>query len=283
MTSGAGGFFLASKSIDETVASDPHGNPALFIPFNQVGPGFNGENAFPISFPGIATGQASLSTSSKLFGGEVNGIYNAYCCKGCRWDLLAGFRFLQLDEELGFTASASAIGLPYSIYRTDQFNTRNQFYGLQVGTKGEYCYCNWFINATAKIALGDMNQAADINGASQVINSGGAQNFPFGFFALPTNIGNHSRNDLAFVPEVTVNAGYTFMDHYRVFLGYNFLYLSNVLRPGDQIDRTLNLSQLSVGFAGGAGTLIGPARPAVPFNDSSFWAQGVNFGLEFRW
>jgi hypothetical protein len=25
------------------------------------------------------------------------------------------------------------------------------------------------------------------------------------------------------------------------------------------------------------------ARPAVPFKDVDFWAQGINFGLEFRW
>jgi hypothetical protein len=31
-----------------------------------------------------------------------------------------------------------------------------------------------------------------------------------------------------------------------------------------------------------SGALVGPANPAPLFNRSDFWAQGVNFGLEFR-
>ena len=27
----------------------------------------------------------------------------------------------------------------------------------------------------------------------------------------------------------------------------------------------------------------GPVRPAFSFNDESYWAQGVNFGLDYRW
>ena len=52
------------------------------------------------------------------------------------------------------------------------------------------------------------------------------------------------------------------------------------IRPGTAIDRTINFSQSPV-FS--TGTLVGPARPAFTFKDSDFWAQGINFGLEFRY
>ena len=58
----------------------------------------------------------------------------------------------------------------------------------------------------------------------------------------------------------------------------NFLFLSNVARPGNQIDRTVNTTQLF-----GTPPVVGPARPAPLFNQSDFWAQGVNVGLEFHW
>ena len=48
----------------------------------------------------------------------------------------------------------------------------------------------------------------------------------------------------------------------------------DVLRPGDQIDRTINPTQAA------GGVLVGPPRPAPLFNTTDFWAHGVNAGLE---
>jgi hypothetical protein len=53
-----------------------------------------------------------------------------------------------------------------------------------------------------------------------------------------------------------------------------------VARPGDQIDRTVNPSQ--VPDVGGPRPLSGPARPLPTFQTADFWTQGINFGLEFR-
>jgi hypothetical protein len=67
----------------------------------------------------------------------------------------------------------------------------------------------------------------------------------------------------------------------KVYAGYNFLYWSNVLRPGDQIDRTVDLTFVPNPPPGVPPS--GQNRPTVPFTRSDFWAQGVQFGLEFRW
>jgi hypothetical protein len=67
--------------------------------------------------------------------------------------------------------------------------------------------------------------------------------------------------------------------HCRAFVGYDFLYWNQVVRPGNQVDRNINLSQSAV-F--GSGTLSGPATPAPLFGRSDFWAQGITFGLELR-
>jgi hypothetical protein len=55
-------------------------------------------------------------------------------------------------------------------------------------------------------------------------------------------------------------------------------YVSNVIRPANQIDPTANTTQLL-----GTPPLFGPARPMPLFNQTDFWAQGITFGLEFRW
>ena len=63
----------------------------------------------------------------------------------------------------------------------------------------------------------------------------------------------------------------------RVRAGYSFLYWSNVSRAGDAVDLTINSTQLP------PGALVGPARPTFTWNDTSFWAQGINIGAELRY
>jgi hypothetical protein len=53
------------------------------------------------------------------------------------------------------------------------------------------------------------------------------------------------------------------------------------VRPGDQIDQVLDLNQVP-----NSGRPFPPAnqvRPVVPFQVSSYWAQGVNAGVLFRY
>ena len=98
----------------------------------------------------------------------------------------------------------------------------------------------------------------------------------------------HSRNvgfthdHFAVVPEGQVRLGYQFTRRLQGFVGYNFLYLRDVVRPGNQIDRNINATQNAL-FGGTGGVLTGPAAPPPQFTHSDFWAHGVNFGLEFRY
>jgi hypothetical protein len=64
-------------------------------------------------------------------------------------------------------------------------------------------------------------------------------------------------------------------------VGYNFLYLSDLVRPGDQIDRTLNPSQIPALNAGAA--FANADRPHVLFSRTDFWTQGLLIGFETRY
>jgi hypothetical protein len=110
-----------------------------------------------------------------------------------------------------------------------------------------------------------------------------------GLLALSSNIGHFSRDRFSVVPELGLTVGYNITCHMRVFVGYNFLYMSNVLRPGDQIDPILdarkipNFVKLAPTSAAATSTLPISVHPTVPFNEANFWAQGVNCGLEFHY
>ena len=123
---------------------------------------------------------------------------------------------------------------------------------------------------------------SEVAGSSSLVIGGvPAVTLPGGIFALPTNIGRFSGDDFAVVPEVTVKLGWRLTGNLGVFAGYNFLYWSRVIRPGNQIDRAVNdtLIPTSNVFGAAEGDL---SRPARLFNTSDFWAHGVSFGVELR-
>jgi hypothetical protein len=83
------------------------------------------------------------------------------------------------------------------------------------------------------------------------------------------------------VPEIGVNLGYDITPRLRAYAGYNLIYWSTVVRPGEQIDRVIDVTQVPNSRTGLPST--GQLRPAVLFKDTGFWVQGMTVGLEYRW
>jgi hypothetical protein len=278
-------FFLGSRSAEFTAGGNGlPGSQLIARPIVNAITG--GETAEIIASPGAAAGNIHISSSSRLEGAGTSVLANL-CCTCCsRVDLFAGFRYLELREGIGIMEDVavnpdvpSIGGSTFAV--ADQFDTRNRFYGGQLGARAEYRRGNAFVDLTGSIALGTMHEEIDIHGSTVITPPGGSPTtVAGGVLALPTNSGHFSRDRFAAVPEIGLNVGYQVTESMRAFVGYSFLYCSNVVRPGDVIDRTVNLSQIPSNL--GSGPPAGPARPTVIFKDTEFWAQGVNFGLEFR-
>jgi hypothetical protein len=271
------GFFLAQRSVRFN-ASSP-GAPILARPFFDIVAGQEASEL--VAFPGVLAGTVAVSSSSRLFGAELNARTNWW--RGCCWrfDTLLGFRYVGLDERLSVNESL-AVPMGAAIAVNDRFGTENNFYGGQLGGDLELRQGPWSLNLVGKVALGSMRETVNINGSTTFFVPGSAPSVQLGgLLAQPTNIGQFARDRFAVVPEVGVKLGYQATQHLRLTLGYTFLYLSDVARPGSQIDRAINVTQLASQF--GPGTLVGPARPAIIPRETDFWAQGISFGLEFTW
>ena len=80
------------------------------------------------------------------------------------------------------------------------------------------------------------------------------------------------------MPELGLKLGYDLTPNLRLYAGYDFLFISSVVRPGNQIDLNVNRTQVPNVF--GPQALIGPALPAPQFNPTTFWVQGFNVGLQ---
>ncbi len=279
----ATGFFFGQRSLHFTANSGAF--PVLARPFFSLNA--LAESAEEAVTPGRSSGSVSVGGPSRLWGAEID--LRANVCCGCfgRLDFLAGPRYLQLDE--GLHIQESLLGLagagPFAgshITVSDRFDTRNLFYGPQLGLDYRLERGRWSLGLLGKLALGENHEIVNITGGQVVVSPTGAvSTFNGGLLALASNSGHFTRDRFAAVPEVGVNVGWQATDWCRLFVGYNFLYLSSVVRPGDQIDRVLDVTQIP--NFGASALPTGQARPAALVRDTDFWAQGISFGMEFRY
>ncbi len=236
-----------------------------------------------VSAPGIETGTAVVTANTNFGGGDVNGLFNLYRGGGWNVSLLGGFRYLQLNENLDINANSNLFvtttytdnlgnvlatappGSSVSVY--DHFGTRNQFYGGQVGVRFGGLVGPWVFNGAAKVALGGTREMVNINGSTTVFPVNGGTPVPLlgGNFATLQS-GSYALGRFAVAPELELAVGYQFTPCTRVTIGYDFLFLSSVVRPGNQIDNVFD----------------GATHPGVPMAASTFWAQGLNITLQIN-
>ncbi|HEX5271991.1 MAG TPA: BBP7 family outer membrane beta-barrel protein, partial [Gemmataceae bacterium] len=295
-TVGIDGSFFALSQENKTFTAGSPGSPAIFRPFLNAGSTFvpgTGfvatapfEDAEAVAFPGALAGSVIVRQTSRLWGYDANLRTSLWdgSCHGVCWNVdgYAGFRSLRLDESLEVGESLTSLfpGAAGNIGVFDKFKTQNTFYGGQIGLETELRWRRWFLDVNSRVAVGDMHETADLVGLTTTSDATGTHTAAGGLLVQGTNMGSYSRDRIAVVPELGLNVGYQVTDGLRLFVGYNLLYVSNVARPGDQIDRTVNITQIP---RLGGGPLVGPARPGFAFQGSDFYAQGLNLGVEFRW
>jgi hypothetical protein len=243
------------------------------------------------------TGSFVMDSSTELWGAELNAFLPVCGQPGLLFGFLGGFRYLNLEESLNldqttiipaapigsFNGSPTISPLGETIRLNDDFETRNNFYGAQVGTQTVFRYGALAVTALTKVALGTMHEVVTINGISTLERPGVAtQSALGGVLALPSNIGNYGHYEFAVVPEGALTVSYQLTANIAATAGYTFLYASSVVRPGAQIDRAVNPSVLPVGGVG-MGLAGADTRPVFQFNSSDFWAQGLTLGLTLSW
>lgn len=268
--------FTAFRADDGDFTAISDGTTNLAIPFIDAQSGL--ESSYIIGYTpdgvtAISQGSINIQDRLDLTGVEVFGNFLLMDERGARLDLFGGYHMLRLDNSLSIGSSLTAFG--DNITTTDIFDTENEFHGGFGGLMATFAHNRWFFNISGKLSIGNMNQRVQIDGLTVATSGGVVDIRDEGLFALGTNQGSYSRDRVVYIPEANLKLGYRVRDNIAVTLGYNFLYISNVAMSGDQVDRTLNLSQTN------GGPLIGPSRPILPeIRDTDFWAQGLNFGLE---
>ncbi len=265
-------------------------DPILARPFFDANPLVNAESSIIVAFPNFIVppidvnidGSINVQETSRIqsAGGGIRYAIGAYN-RPARFFLLGAYRFFDLNESLKITARSSVSLDPFPpdaghVQVVDSFATRNIFNGGEIGLGTELSRSRWTLGAETRLALGNMNQQLEIDGTTSAVFETFVASFEGGLLAQPTNIGSHTRNRFALIPQVDVKLGYQLLPALRATVGYNFTYISSVIRPGDQVDLNVNTTQI-------AGLLlIGPAVPSTSVSDTSIWLQGFTAGLDLR-
>jgi len=239
--------------------------------------------------PGLSAGTFRVNSTSTLWGFDAN--VRRALCKTCdfRSEVFVGYRFLALNESLTMNESVTALPGNTSdpagtrVTVSDSLQTKNRFNGGQVGYAAERIWGRLSVDGRASIALGDTSQSLDITGFQSRLRPGMTTPDVFrgGLLATGPNLGHFQRDRFSVVPELTLNVGYWLTPVIKAYVGYNMIYWSNVIRPGDQIDRTVDVTFVpnpppGVPFSG-------LNRPQPTFHQADLFVNGIQFGLMGRW
>ncbi len=304
------GFLLERRSGGGDVSGDfptpgfeDGGFPFIAQPFFDVEG--NIENAYFISVPTFSTGSVAVSSQIRLFGGEANLAKELKRTDCSSLEGYLGYRFLGLNENLNFQQRIISLAdeedevavfyLGQDVFRdgfldiSDQFRTSNRFHGGQVGgifrrAIGDLAE----VSFRGSIAFGVNQQLVEIRGFTQLTPDAtdpdqNVRGVPGGIFAQPTNIGRYFRNEFSFVPEGELAFHVRVTHSCTASLGYSFLFWTNVVRPGDQLDRRLDRRGVPSDPTFEENPDPAVTLPAFPFRSADIWMQGFTFGLEWRY
>jgi hypothetical protein len=200
-------------------------------------------------------------------------------------DFLAGFRYLNLAEGLVFANatmfSASPTLLSGALVQTSDFvGTQNHLYAPQVGFETGLGLGRFNVSLYGKIAMGINDESVHLNGQGLIT----APPAPLGNVITPGGLlvqspSRFSQEVFSYVPETGLNLGFKLTDFCQIGTGYTFLYLGNVVRPG-QHEPPASGSLFPLSLLPLVG-LPGVPQPGFTFHQSSFWAQGANVRVTF--
>ncbi len=184
---------------------------------------------------------------------DVNYRHKLVCTANSRLDVLAGYRYAFLEDEL-YLGELPADGRGHDAFRLNRVAVSNSFHAGQIGLAGEVRANGWYVSGSAKMAFGVVTP--EVTATGLFLDAQGHSGNGFRRLNALTAAG---QSEFAVMPSLGVQVGRQLGNYTRLFAGYSFNYLSRAGRLGD---------------------VLNPANAGLPLTD--FWTQSISFGGEFR-
>ncbi|NND97344.1 MAG: BBP7 family outer membrane beta-barrel protein [Pirellulaceae bacterium] len=270
------GWFAGEKNFDYAQNQDTV--PVITRPFLNVTDGQTPEqDTQVVAFPNRATGSLEIRGDSNVYGADVSVRQLWYGNCGFSVDLLYGYQFMRLDENLSIgTRSVSLdddfapVGSILSI--RDEFDVENEFHGGQFGMSSMYRVGCWSFSSLTKVGFGSLARRANLSGQTTTSLDGNTAVDPNGLLVRSTNSGKYTDHTFGWVPEIDLTLGYRRYMNYEVTIGYHVMAMTDALQVSGAIDPTLSVNL--------SDPPTGQQRPTSGFRHDTFYVQGIHFGLQ---
>lgn len=282
------GFWAQTAHLTRFNTDANGGMPLLARPIFDIGT--LQETAIVTSFPGVTTGAVEIQNQTDYWGVEANFLTRQLITDddmpGWVADFHLGGRYMVLEEQLDISNRASgpavlfsnSLGGPASTVVRDHFQTTNNFAGGQIGTRVNMQLWRFLLEWRTNLAIGMNYEIVNIYGRSELQPLGGPVTLlPGGIQAVQSNGGRFRRNALVAIPETAVTLEFPIRNLIRLWVGYDFSYWSQTVRPGSQVTRSLDTRLMPTS------PTFDPTVTGTPggthFVTTPFWSQGLNLGL----
>ncbi len=216
-----------------------------------------------VGYPGLTIGQVNSVAGTNFIGGDASIRHGVGQGGRFDWNLLAGYRFLHLGDNVDTTFNVLSPLLPGAqLVGSDSVRTRNYFNGGQVGFSTSCRHAMFTFELQSTIAFGATTSVLDVDRLRAASTPTSVAGFPIpgqlqANAALALGRSN-TENYFAVVPEVGMKFGWQPTEHIRFTAGYDFVYWSRVRRAEPLY------------LPGSSGS-------------TDFWAQGISSGFELRY
>ena len=280
-------FFLAEASTRSGVQG---GGAALSRPFFDTS--IQAQNVRILNLPGQVTGSVSSEVRSLVGGADLGPVVRVIETDMLTLDQLFYFRYFTLEESQTVVDTVSPIGGAITflgqairspgaaVSVLDQASTINRFYGGGAGLRLNITPGRFYANVTGKLAVGATRQSLRLEGTTNLTGTDANQSASGGLLVPAGRNGTFDRSEFTFMPEIGVKLGFQINQSVGVYFGYNFLYATNMARPGDSFTSSVNPTQLpsSQNF----GVPFGPNASPVQLQNSDFWMHTVGVGVNLK-
>lgn len=236
------------------------------------------QDALLVAFPGRADGSINVSADSDVHGADLQVRQFWYCKYGATIDLLYGYQYMRLNEDLSITSTSTSldddfapIGSVLSV--RDAFDVENEFHGGQIGMAARYREGCWSFDGLLKTGFGSLQRRARLNGSTLTSVDGANSVVPNGLLVRSTNTGTFTDDTFGWVPELDLSLGWQRYPRFDVTVGYHLIAMTEALQIPGAIDPNLAVNLTD--------SPMGAQRPAAALRYNTYYLQGIHFGLQY--
>jgi hypothetical protein len=252
--------------------------------------------------------ELSAVVKNGVWGLEFNARTRAGNFGGAHFDLLAGPRYIQVDQSsvasqtvtiapngpgqgVTFTGglpnpptpagslygSTATLAAPISATFADAIFLKNYFYGAQIGFSMDWQLAtNWFVTGFGKFAIGGLRSTANLTG-----NNTGPVGTNGGLLVSSSDNGTSDSVDrVCFIPEGELALTWRVCPSVYLSAGYNIMYFSTMAKVGNVTTPTTTTGTLTFGNLSPA--TFNAVQPGFRFAGQATTLQGLDFSIEYR-